>query len=130
MTNNHDLLSSLYENPLAAGAAPSELPLGTACHDRLLDYLLQGGLNGGSSVDLAAVASIPPRAHGEFSPVASMPHVLPRAHGAFWQVASMPSLPPRADIEFSPIASLPHVPPRAHGEFSPVASIPLIPPRA
>src|ERR1041384_988015 len=99
MTSNHDLLSSLYENPLAAGAASSELQLGAVCHDRLLDYLLRGGLNDGSSVELAAVASLP--------------HVPPRADTEFAAVASLPHVPPRADAEFSPVASAPTLPPRA-----------------
>jgi hypothetical protein len=132
MTNNQTLLLSLYENPLAAGAIPAALAAETACHDRLIGYLLGGGVNDESANELATVESLPnlpPRADMEFSPVYSLPHVPPRALD-FSPVHSLPNLPPRAHVGFSPVHSLPNLPPRAHMEFAPVVSIPVIPPRA
>ncbi len=120
MPNNHALLMSLYENPFAAGAIPTDAPGETACDDRIFGYLL-GGLSNESALELAPVESlphVPPRA---FAQVESLPHVPPRA---FAQVESLPHVPPRA---FAQVMSLPHVPPRA---FAPVESLPHVPPRA
>ena len=133
MTNNQTLLLSLYENPLAAGAVPTDLPAGAARHDRLVGYLLGGGANDESAIELAMVESmpnLPPRADREFSSVDSLPHVPPRAHAGFAPVDSLPNLPPRTHAGFAAVDSLPNLPPRAHMEFAPVASIPVIPPRA
>ncbi|TMQ12313.1 MAG: hypothetical protein E6J91_21040 [Deltaproteobacteria bacterium] len=130
MANNHTLFSSLYENPLAAGAIAADLPVETACHDRLVGYLLRERLNSGSAVELATVASlphVPPRACVEFSSVVSIPVM---ACVELAAVASLPHVPPRACVELAAVASLPHVPPRACVEFSSVVSIPVIPPRA
>src|SRR5215475_8800261 len=106
MPNNHALLMSLYENPLAAGAIPADAQVETACDDRIFGYLL-GRLSDDSALELASVESLP--------------HVPPRA---FASVESLPHVPPRA---FAPVESLPHVPPRA---FAPVESLPHVPPRA
>ncbi len=124
MTNKHTLLSSLYENPIAAGAIPADAQAETACHDRLVGYLLRNGSNDGATIDLATVESmpnLPPRMHIALAPIESLPHVPPRA---FAPVESLPHVPPRA---FAPVESLPHVPPRA---FAPVESLPHVPPRA
>src|SRR5436190_15190804 len=99
MANNHTLFSSLYENPLAAGAIAADLPVETACHDRLVGYLLRERLNSGSAVELATVASLP--------------HVPPRACVELAAVASLPHVPPRACVEFSSVVSIPVIPPRA-----------------
>jgi hypothetical protein len=116
MTNKHTLLSSLYENPLAAGTIPADVQAETACHDRLVGYLLRNDSNDRAAIDLA--------------PVVSMPTLPPRAHIAFAPVVSMPVIPPRAHFEFAPVVSMPVIPPRAHIEFAPVASMPTLPPRA
>jgi hypothetical protein len=82
MINKHTLLSSLYKNPLAAGTIPADVQVETACHDRLVGYLLRNGSNDGAAIDLAPVVSmpnLPPRAHIEFAPVVSMPNLPPRA---------------------------------------------------
>ncbi|MGH7635855.1 MAG: hypothetical protein ACRENC_19160, partial [Gemmatimonadaceae bacterium] len=92
MPNNHALLMSLYENPLAAGATPADAQAETASHGRIFGYLL-GGLSDESATELA--------------PVESLPHVPPRAD--FASVESLPHVPPRAD--FASVESLPHVPP-------------------
>src|SRR5689334_10635823 len=109
MPNNHTLLLSLYENPHAAGAIPTDVQGETTSHDRLFGYLLGGGLSDEAALELDAVGSlphVPPRA--EFGTVGSLPHVPPRA---FAPVGSLPHVPPRA--EFGTVDSLPHVPPRA-----------------
>src|ERR1700704_1475708 len=93
MPNNHALLMSLYENPLAAGPIASDAQVETACHDRIFGYLM--GVSDESALELA--------------PVQSLPHVPPRAD--FAPVQSLPHVPPRAD--FAPVQSPPHVPPRA-----------------
>src|ERR1041384_4467720 len=90
MPNNHALLMSLYENPLAAGAIPADAQVETACDDRIFGYLL-GGLSHESALELAQVESLP--------------HVPPRAD--FAQVESLPHVPPRAD--FAQVESLSHV---------------------
>jgi hypothetical protein len=82
MTSNHIMFLSLYENPLATGAIPTDAPAAAAGHDRLLGYLLGGGVNDESAIDLAMVESmpnLPPRACMEFSPVVSIPVIPPRA---------------------------------------------------
>lgn len=111
MTNNQTLLS-LYKNPLAAGALPTEVSSTTAHHGKIMGYLFRTDANDESALEMTAVESmphVPPRAHIELAPVASLPHVPPRAELA--PVASLPHVPPRAG--FAQVASLPHVPPRA-----------------
>src|SRR4051794_1221891 len=115
MPNNHALLLSLYENPLAAGAIPTGVQAKTASHDRIVGYLL-----GDARSDESAL---------EPETVDSLPHVPPRAGVAFCPVDSLPHVPPRAGVAFSPVDSLPHVPPRAGIAFCPVESLPHVPPR-
>jgi hypothetical protein len=99
MTNNHTLLLSLYENPLAAGPIPTDVQVETACHDRLVGYLIGDIRNDEAAIDLASVASLP--------------HVPPRAHSEFAAVMAIPVIPPRAHSEFAPVTAIPVIPPRA-----------------
>src|SRR5262245_2797496 len=105
MPNNHALLLSLYENPLAAGAIPTDAQVETTSHDRLFGYLLGSELSDESALELETVDSLPHVPPRGFASVESMPHVPPRA---FASVESMPHVPPRA---FAPVESMPHVPP-------------------
>lgn len=82
LTSNHILFLSLYENSLVAGTIPTDALAEAAGHDRLLGYLLGGGVNDESAIELATVESmpnLPPRAWMEFSPVVSIPVIPPRA---------------------------------------------------
>src|SRR5262245_44459607 len=103
MTNKHTILSSLYEDPLAAGTIPADVQVETACHDSLVGCQVRNGSNDGAIIDLAtveAMPNLPPRAQIEFAPVMSIPVIPPRAHIEFAPVVSIPVIPPRAHIEF------------------------------